>query len=194
MSRIVLVLASSSHPDEEQSRKDCIETAPFWSEAKFASLLLKTARITQQNGWKICAEIGFSKNFAQTENKPEIFARGTRSPRRPNFTVWSHTVGNKQRIYYFNLYIVLNCEFSAQSYLGHLNFPVQDEKLPVWQSTNFPVWSKLEDPHNTTYVGGGCLRPGQWPGHGRGRPELLAGAFPELFHLFCRPRPAPAIF
>ena len=88
VSRIVLVLASSSHPDEEQSRKDCIETTPFWSEAKFASLLLKTARITQQNGWKICAEIGFSKNFAQTENKPEIFARGTRSPGRPNFTVW----------------------------------------------------------------------------------------------------------
>ena len=38
-------------------------------------------------------EIGLSKNFAQTENKPEIFVRGTRSPRRPNFTVW-----NVQRI------------------------------------------------------------------------------------------------
>ena len=72
MSRIVLVLASSSHPDEEQSHKDRIETAPFCSEAKFASLLLKTAQVTQQNGWKIYAEIGFSKNFAQTENKPEI--------------------------------------------------------------------------------------------------------------------------
>ena len=74
MSCIVLVLASSSHPDEEKSHKDCIETAPFCSEAKFASLLLKTAWVTQQNGWKICAEIGFSKNFAQTENKPEICA------------------------------------------------------------------------------------------------------------------------
>ena len=41
---------------------------------------------------------------------------------------------------------------------------------------------------------GGCPRPGQWPGHGRGRPGVLAGAFPELFHLFCQPRPAPAIF
>ena len=70
-----------------KSHKDCIETAPFCSEAKFESFLLKTARVTQQNGWKICAEIGFSKNFAQTENKPEFFARGTRSPRRPNFSL-----------------------------------------------------------------------------------------------------------
>ena len=34
---------------------------------------------------------------------------------------------------------------------------------------------------------GGCPHPGQWPG-------LLAGAFPELFRLFCQPRPAPAIY
>ena len=79
MSRIVLVLASSTHPDEEQTHEDCIEAAPFCSEAKFANLLLKTARVTQQNSWKIRAEIGFSKNFAQTENKPEIFARGTQA-------------------------------------------------------------------------------------------------------------------
>ena len=82
------LLASSSHPYKDQSYKNCIETAPFWAEAKFASLFLKTARVTQQTGRKTCAEIGLSKNFAQTENEPEILVRGARSPRRPNFTVW----------------------------------------------------------------------------------------------------------
>ena len=51
----------------------CIGTAPFWAKAKFASLFLKTVWVMQQTGWKTCAEIGPSKNFAQTENKPEIF-------------------------------------------------------------------------------------------------------------------------
>ena len=35
-------------------------------------------RVTQQTARKTCAEIGLSKNFAQTENEPEIFARGTK--------------------------------------------------------------------------------------------------------------------
>ena len=30
---------------------------------------------------------------------------------------------------------------------------------------------------------GGCPHPGEWPG-------LLAGAFPELFCLFCQPQPS----
>ena len=69
---IILVLASSSHPDEEQSHKDCIETIPFWVEVKLANLFLKTAWVTQQTGRKTCAEIDLSQNFVQAENKPEV--------------------------------------------------------------------------------------------------------------------------
>ena len=65
----------------------CIELIAFCTAAKLAGLFLKTMLVKQQTGGKICAEIGFGKKFAQTENKPEIVAPGKCSLHRPNFTV-----------------------------------------------------------------------------------------------------------
>ena len=52
--------------------------------------------LTQQTSGKICAEIGLTKDFAQTENKAESFAWGTSSPCSPS-TPWFpvHTVQTK---------------------------------------------------------------------------------------------------
>ncbi len=51
-----------------------IECTPFYTEAKLASLFLKTVQVMHQTLEKIWAEIGLGKNFAWTE--------------RPDLTVW----------------------------------------------------------------------------------------------------------
>ena len=89
---ILVLILSSFHRRltvEEQCYEECIKSTACCPEDKEASLFLKTAWMMQQSGGKICAEIGLEKNFAQTENEAEIIVRGTRFPRRPNFTVWA---------------------------------------------------------------------------------------------------------
>ena len=53
---------------ESKAVRIVLKTTPFWAEAKFANLFLKAVQIKEQTGQKICAEIGLTKSFVETEN------------------------------------------------------------------------------------------------------------------------------
>ena len=80
VSCIILALSSSSHPYKDQSYKVCIETALFWAEAKFASLFLKTAQVTQQTGRKTAQKLVYQRILRRRKTSQK-FLRGECVPR-----------------------------------------------------------------------------------------------------------------
>ena len=71
----LLFLLSFHRGIQSINRRDenCIESTPFCAETKFASLLLKTVWVgQQQNGGKICIKIGLTRNFLQMETSQKL--------------------------------------------------------------------------------------------------------------------------